>query len=73
MCQVCGATLSLFDAGVPLKAAVAGVSVGLVTENESEGVGSHNENANIGRWVLLTDINGSEDHYGDMDFKVRIT
>ncbi len=61
MASVCGASLALMDAGVPLKRAVAGISVGLVTnEDQSEK-------------VFLTDILGSEDHFGDMDFKVAGT
>jgi polyribonucleotide nucleotidyltransferase len=56
MASVCGGTLALMDAGVPIKAPVAGISVGLVSEE--------------GKQILLTDILGSEDHYGDMDFKV---
>jgi len=59
MASVCGSTLSLMDAGVPIKAPVAGVAMGLVMEGE--------------RYVLLTDIAGLEDHYGDMDFKVAGT
>ncbi len=59
MASVCGASLSLMDAGVPVKKAVAGISVGLI--------------AGEGRNVLLTDIQGLEDHYGDMDFKVAGT
>jgi polyribonucleotide nucleotidyltransferase len=61
MATVCGATLSLMDAGVPLKAPVAGISIGLVTDEKG------------GNPVLLTDILGSEDHFGDMDFKVAGT
>ncbi len=60
MASVCGATLSLMDAGVPITRPVAGISVGLVTAED-------------GRQVFLTDILGSEDHYGDMDFKVAGT
>jgi len=56
MATVCGGTLALLDAGVPLKMMVAGIAVGLVKEGE--------------RYALLTDIAGLEDHYGDMDFKV---
>jgi polyribonucleotide nucleotidyltransferase len=56
---VCGASLSLMDAGVPLKAPVAGVAMGLVKEGE--------------QYAILTDIAGAEDHYGDMDFKVAGT
>ncbi len=59
MASVCGASLSLMDAGVPLKKAVAGISVGLIAGDD--------------RYVLLTDIQGLEDHYGDMDFKVAGT
>ncbi|MDR2200183.1 MAG: polyribonucleotide nucleotidyltransferase [Deltaproteobacteria bacterium] len=56
MATVCSATLSLMDAGVPIKAPVAGVAMGLVVEGD--------------RYVVLTDILGDEDHMGDMDFKV---
>jgi polyribonucleotide nucleotidyltransferase len=59
MATVCGASLSLMDAGVPLKAPVAGVAMGLVKEGEE--------------YVILSDIAGAEDHYGDMDFKVAGT
>src|SRR4029077_7736716 len=59
MATVCGASLSLMDAGVPLKAPVAGVAMGLVKEGEN--------------YAILTDIAGAEDHYGDMDFKVAGT
>ena len=59
MATVCGASLSLMDAGVPLKAAVAGVAMGLVKEGND--------------YAILTDIAGAEDHYGDMDFKVAGT
>src|ERR1700744_1170909 len=62
MASVCGGCLSLMDAGVPIKTPVAGISVGLVTE--------HDENDNLKRYLLLADILGSEDHYGDMDFKL---
>ena len=65
MASVCGGTLALMDAGVPLKAPVAGISVGLVTEPGDAG--------GIRRSVLLTDILGLEDHYGDMDFKLAGT
>ena len=57
MASVCGATLALMDAGVPISAPVAGISCGLVTGNNGER-------------LLLTDILGAEDHFGDMDFKV---
>jgi polyribonucleotide nucleotidyltransferase len=59
MATVCGASLSLMDAGVPLSSAVAGVAMGLVKEEAS--------------YAILTDIAGAEDHYGDMDFKVAGT
>jgi polyribonucleotide nucleotidyltransferase len=59
MATVCGASLSLMDAGVPLASAVAGVAMGLVKEEDS--------------YAILTDIAGAEDHYGDMDFKVAGT
>ncbi len=59
MASVCGATLGLMAAGVPISNPVAGISVGLVKEDE--------------RWVLLTDIIGDEDHFGDMDFKIAGT
>jgi polyribonucleotide nucleotidyltransferase len=60
MASVCGSTLALMDAGVPLRAAVAGISIGLVSGSGGEA-------------VLLTDIQGLEDAYGDMDFKVAGT
>jgi len=56
MATVCGGTLALMDAGVPIKAPIAGVAMGLVGEGD--------------RFAILTDIAGQEDHYGDMDFKV---
>jgi polyribonucleotide nucleotidyltransferase len=59
MASVCGATLSLMDAGVPIAAPVAGIAMGLVIEGDS--------------YAVLTDIAGAEDHYGDMDFKVAGT
>ena len=59
MASVCGASLSLYDAGVPLKSPVAGVAMGLVKEGD--------------KYAILTDIAGAEDHYGDMDFKVAGT
>ena len=59
MASVCGGTLSLLDAGVPLKRSVAGVAMGLVMEGN--------------RYAILSDIAGAEDHYGDMDFKVTGT
>ncbi|MFN4202850.1 MAG: polyribonucleotide nucleotidyltransferase [Tabrizicola sp.] len=60
MATVCGGSLSMMDAGVPLKAPVAGVAMGLVLEED-------------GSWAVLTDILGDEDHLGDMDFKVAGT
>ena len=62
MASVCGGMLALMDAGVPVKGTVAGISVGLVTE--------HGEDGALKRYELLTDIIGSEDHFGDMDFKL---
>jgi polyribonucleotide nucleotidyltransferase len=62
MASVCGGMLALMDAGVPVKGMVAGISVGLVTETGEDGQWK--------RYELLTDIIGSEDHYGDMDFKL---
>jgi len=59
MASVCGSTLALMDAGVPIIAPVAGISIGLVMEN--------------GRYALLTDIQGMEDAHGDMDFKIAGT
>jgi polyribonucleotide nucleotidyltransferase len=56
MGSVCGSTLALYDAGVPIKAPVSGIAMGLVKEGE--------------HYVILTDIQGAEDHLGDMDFKV---
>ena len=60
MASVCGSTLALMDAGVPIKAPVAGIAMGLVTDD-------------TGRYKVLTDIQGTEDHLGDMDFKVAGT
>ena len=62
MASVCGGMLALMDAGVPVKSPVAGISVGLVTE--------HGEDRQLKRYEILTDIIGSEDHFGDMDFKL---
>ena len=59
MASVCGGTLALMDAGVPIKRPVAGISIGLCTRGDE--------------YVLLTDIQGDEDHYGDMDFKIAGT
>ncbi|GAB4422625.1 MAG: polyribonucleotide nucleotidyltransferase [Anaerolineales bacterium] len=60
MASVCGSTLALMDAGVPIKAPVAGIAMGLITDDS-------------GRYKILTDIQGTEDHLGDMDFKVAGT
>ena len=60
MASVCGGSLSMMDAGVPLKAPVAGVAMGLILEDD-------------GKYAVLTDILGDEDHLGDMDFKVAGT
>jgi polyribonucleotide nucleotidyltransferase len=57
MGSVCGSTLALMDAGVPIKTPIAGVAMGLITDE-------------TGRYKILTDIQGTEDHLGDMDFKV---
>jgi polyribonucleotide nucleotidyltransferase len=62
MASVCGGMLALMDAGVPVKGMVAGISIGLVVEAGDDGQWK--------RYELLTDIIGSEDHYGDMDFKL---
>jgi len=59
MASVCGASLALMDAGVPLKSPCAGIAMGLVVEGD--------------KYAILTDIAGAEDHYGDMDFKVAGT
>ena len=61
MASVCGSTLSLMDAGVPIKAPVGGIAMGLITDAET------------GKYRVLTDIQGLEDHLGDMDFKVAGT
>jgi polyribonucleotide nucleotidyltransferase len=61
MASVCGGALALMDAGVPLKAPVAGMAMGLVMDDKT------------GKWAVLSDIAGAEDHYGDMDFKVAGT
>ncbi len=59
MASTCGSTLALMDAGVPIKKPVAGIAMGLMTEK--------------GKYAILTDIQGAEDHFGDMDFKVTGT
>ncbi len=61
MASVCGGSLAMMDAGVPLKAAVAGVAMGLIIDEAT------------GKYAVLSDIAGAEDHYGDMDFKVAGT
>ena len=61
MASVCGGSLAMMDAGVPLKSAVAGVAMGLIMDETT------------GRYAVLSDIAGAEDHYGDMDFKVAGT
>ncbi len=61
MATVCGGTLSMLDAGVPLRAPVAGVAMGLIMDEKT------------GKYAVLSDIAGAEDHYGDMDFKVTGT
>jgi polyribonucleotide nucleotidyltransferase len=61
MASVCGGSLAMMDAAVPLKSAVAGIAMGLVMDEKS------------GKYAVLTDIAGAEDHYGDMDFKVAGT
>jgi len=60
MASICGGTLALMDAGVPIKRPVAGISIGMVSDGN-------------GRYELLTDIIGEEDHFGDMDFKIAGT
>src|SRR3977135_2290148 len=59
MVTVCGGSLALMDAGVPIRSACAGIAMGLVVEGD--------------KTAVLTDIAGAEDHYGDMDFKVAGT
>src|SRR3954451_9680839 len=61
MASVCGGSLAMMDAGVPLKQGVAGIAMGLVMDEKS------------GKYAVLSDIAGAEDHYGDMDFKVAGT
>ncbi|HEV8345035.1 MAG TPA: polyribonucleotide nucleotidyltransferase [Vicinamibacterales bacterium] len=61
MASVCGGSLAMMDAGVPLKNSVAGIAMGLVMDEKS------------GKYAILSDIAGAEDHYGDMDFKVAGT
>ncbi|HEY3091571.1 MAG TPA: polyribonucleotide nucleotidyltransferase [Vicinamibacterales bacterium] len=61
MASVCGGSMAMMDAGVPIKAAVAGIAMGLIMDEKT------------GKWAVLSDIAGAEDHYGDMDFKVAGT
>jgi polyribonucleotide nucleotidyltransferase len=61
MASVCGGSMAMMDAGVPLAAPVAGIAMGLIMDEQT------------GRWAVLSDIAGAEDHYGDMDFKVAGT
>jgi polyribonucleotide nucleotidyltransferase len=61
MASVCGGSLAMMDAGVPIKAPVAGIAMGLIIDEST------------GKFAVLTDIAGAEDHYGDMDFKVAGT
>ncbi len=65
MASVCGSTLSLMDAGVPISAPVSGIAMGLISEGDVT--------TSEGRYVVLSDIQGMEDHLGDMDFKVAGT
>ncbi len=65
MASICGGCLALMDAGVPIIAPVAGISCGLITENEEKPL--------EGKWETITDILGEEDHFGDMDFKLAGT
>jgi polyribonucleotide nucleotidyltransferase len=65
MASICGGCLALMDAGVPILAPVAGISAGLVTQRGEDG--------KINKHVVLTDILGAEDHFGDMDFKIAGT
>ena len=77
MASACGASLALVDAGVPIKSHVAGLSIGLVTSDEIKNTSTDeidiNHTVPKSQYTLLTDILGSEDHYGDMDFKVAGT
>ena len=61
MASVCGGSMAMMDAGVPIKDPVAGIAMGLIMDENS------------GKWAVLSDIAGAEDHYGDMDFKVAGT
>src|SRR4030095_6603790 len=61
MASVCGGSMGMMDAGVPISSAVAGIAMGLIMDEKT------------GRYAVLSDIAGAEDHYGDMDFKVAGT
>src|SRR5437764_5096212 len=61
MASVCGGSLAMMDAGVPLKSPVSGIAMGLIMDEQT------------GKYAILSDIAGAEDHYGDMDFKVTGT
>ncbi len=61
MASVCGGSMAMMDAGVPIKSPVAGIAMGLIMDEKT------------GKWAVLSDIAGAEDHYGDMDFKVAGT
>lgn len=65
MASICGGCLALMDAGVPIIAPVAGISVGLMTKSNADN--------SIAEWTTITDILGEEDHFGDMDFKIAGT
>lgn len=67
MASTCASTLALMDAGVPIKKPVAGIAMGLIMENSSKGQIQNT------KYKILTDIQGPEDHYGDMDFKIAGT
>ncbi|KUF95145.1 hypothetical protein AM588_10005160 [Phytophthora nicotianae] len=71
MATVCGVSLALMDAGVPVRRAVAGIAIGLVTAGDP--FAGQEKRIEEGGYQLVTDILGSEDHYGDMDFKVAGT
>ena len=66
MASVCASSLALFDGGVPIRQAVAGISIGLISEESNERISQRN-------FRILTDIQGPEDHFGDMDLKVAGT
>lgn len=74
MASVCAGTLALLDAGVPLKSPAAGISIGLMTYND--GILKDDKSkakSQYESYLLLTDIIGQEDHFGDMDFKIAGT